>query len=71
MKVQLVDADELAELLDVSRDTVLCWRRRGVIPALPARAPDGSIIFNLGRVLQALRDRRGHEEDSGRLAIFA
>ena len=56
-----VDARGLAERLGTRYQTVLHWVRRGKIPHL--RDGRGRLLFNLDRVLEALRtsprDRKG------------
>lgn len=43
MTGRLLTAREVADLLGVHPETVLCWRRRGEIPAI--RLPGGAIRF--------------------------
>lgn len=53
----ILDADELADRLQVTRRTILSWARQGRIPSI--RDGRGKPLFNLDQVLLALRQRQG------------
>ena len=50
----LLTAREVAELLDVSTETVLRWTRAGKLPAI--RLPGGAIRFREDEILGAVGD---------------
>jgi excisionase family DNA binding protein len=52
----LLTARELAERLSVSYESVLQWARRDEIPCI--RDGRKRVLFNLDRVLTAMRDRQ-------------
>lgn len=54
---ELLTAQELAERLRVSPETVRAWARRGVIPSI--HVSPKAIRFDAEAVLQAIHARRG------------
>jgi excisionase family DNA binding protein len=52
----LLDGRELADRLGVSYAEVMSWHRRGWIPSV--KTGSGRVLFNLDRVVEALRDRQ-------------
>jgi predicted site-specific integrase-resolvase len=55
----LLDGRELAEQLDAKPADVMRWHRAGWIPGL--KLSDGRTVFNLDRVVAALRERQRRE----------
>lgn len=60
MSERLLTARELAELLDVSSETILRWTRRGELPAI--KLPGGAIRYR-AEVLEQWLDE--HETGAG------
>lgn len=62
MPPTLYDGREIAERIGASYDDVMTWARRGIIPRIKTGR---HVVFNLDRVVEALRSRR---EESAALA---
>jgi excisionase family DNA binding protein len=61
---QILRADELAELLGVTRPTVHTWHRRGWVPGL--RAGRRPVLFDLDAVLRSLERRAASSAKAAR-----
>lgn len=59
---EFCDAQELAQRLGVTKDTIHVWQRRGWIPCL--RAGRRPVRFDLAKVIEAL-EKRGREPWGG------
>jgi excisionase family DNA binding protein len=54
--------NEVAQLLKVSRQTVLEWRKKGIIPSIPI---EGKILFSKKEVIKALESNKREISRSG------
>ncbi len=66
MPPKLYDGHEVTEVLGVSYDDVMTWARRGIIPRIRVGR---LVVFNLDRVVEALRSARGGSEGSARTVM--
>lgn len=55
MPPTLLNGREVAAHIDATYDDVMSWARRGIIPSIRA---GGRVYFNLGRVIEAIRERQ-------------